>query len=374
MLTGMLLLASPGPVAAVLYSWNPAAATDDWSTADNWIPNTGIPMNNADQATIADGGVVRIDLGALDLIGMLTVGSGGTTGTATVVSGTILDVNRTGGGGGGVERVRVGIGAGSIGHLIVEEGAEITTRGAAVFTQIGSSDGGVGNLTVAGTFAPYKAFRLINGTLTMLPTGNTISSFGNTFNSADPSSISADGTLAFEIDGTSNGLLDLRTQLPGGSPLTIDPAANLKINLLGDLSAYSIGQQWTLVSWDASLTGQFSQGTSFTSDEGHTFSVDYAGGATGKDIVLSLDGISGSGPPPFAFTDIAMDIEAGTVTATWNSKPGRTYAIDSSVDLATGSWREQNDSIPSSGTSTSTTLPLPADTPRLFLRVYEIDP
>ena len=183
--------------------------------------------------------------------------------------------------------------------MIIEEDGEITTRGAAVVCQIGSLDGGVGNVRVAGTIAPYKAIALLNGTLTMLPTGNSISAIGDAFNSADPSSISADGTLAFEIDGLQNGVLDLRTQRPGGSPLTIDPAANLEIRLLGDASSYTIGQEWTLVRWDISLTGEFSQGASFTSDEGHAFSVDYAGGEGGDDIVLRVEDLNRSGSPLF---------------------------------------------------------------------------
>jgi hypothetical protein len=282
-----LLVALQGQTEATLYTWDNGAATTDWSTAANWDPD-GVPTNNADQATIDGGGVVGIDLGGTDRIGRLTVGAGGTAGTLTVVGGTTLDVNETNGGGGGKERVRVGFGAGSVGNLVIEQGAEVTSRGASVLFQIGDAAGGVGNVTVAGTIAPYKTLSLINGTLTMLPTANTISGIGSAFNSDDPSTIGANGTLAYEIDGTTNGLLDFRTQSAGGSPLTIDAAANLEVTLLGSAGSYSIGQQWTILSWDASLTGQFSQGTSFVNGQGYGFSVDYAGGATNKDVVLTL--------------------------------------------------------------------------------------
>lgn len=55
----------------------------------------------------------------------------------------------------------------------------------------------------------------------------------------------------------------------------------------------------------------------------------------------------------FAITDIAYDSGAPSVTLTFNSVAGKTYAVDSSTDLIT--WIEADDSIPSGGEKTTFT-------------------
>jgi len=77
-------------------------------------------------------------------------------------------------------------------------------------------------------------------------------------------------------------------------------------------------------------------------------------------------------PPAFKITSIVHDEEADTVTLTWNSKPGKSYSIDSSTDLTDGEWSEVTDSWASQGTETSfTQTGVDPGTLRLFYRVRE---
>jgi hypothetical protein len=55
---------------------------------------------------------------------------------------------------------------------------------------------------------------------------------------------------------------------------------------------------------------------------------------------------------PFEITNIIYDAVAGEISLTWNSRPGRFYAIDASDDLQ-AAWGELDDSIPATGDSTT---------------------
>ena len=80
----------------------------------------------------------------------------------------------------------------------------------------------------------------------------------------------------------------------------------------------------------------------------------------------------GGAAVPFQITTAIYDEEAGSVTLTWNSTPGRTYAIDSSKDLTSDSWAEAVDSVLSGGIETTFTVTgITAETTRLFHRVRE---
>jgi len=77
----------------------------------------------------------------------------------------------------------------------------------------------------------------------------------------------------------------------------------------------------------------------------------------------------------FEITDIDYDAAAGTANVTWNSKPGRSYRVEWSNDLAPGGWNEDDDSVPASVAPATTTSYLfegiPANTPMRFFRVWE---
>ena len=84
-----------------------------------------------------------------------------------------------------------------------------------------------------------------------------------------------------------------------------------------------------------------------------------------------FEGKVGVGPrTPFAITDIDDSTE-GSVTITWNSTNGRSYAVDSSTDLQ--EWIELGDGILSEGASTSFTDEDPAEEPTagFYYRVRE---
>jgi hypothetical protein len=75
---------------------------------------------------------------------------------------------------------------------------------------------------------------------------------------------------------------------------------------------------------------------------------------------------------PFQITSAIYDEDAGSVMLTWNSSPGRTYAIDFSEDLTINSWSEAVDSVLSGGTETTFTVTgITAGTTRIFHRVRE---
>ena len=91
----------------------------------------------------------------------------------------------------------------------------------------------------------------------------------------------------------------------------------------------------------------------------------------------NLTGGSGTDANELRFTKIELSPDLTSVTLTWQSKPGRTYAVDLSGDL-TSPWQELNDEIPSEGTETSTTVPTfagPQPDPlreRVFYQVREV--
>ncbi|MCB1095121.1 MAG: hypothetical protein KDN22_06030 [Verrucomicrobiae bacterium] len=103
-------------------------------------------------------------------------------------------------------------------------------------------------------------------------------------------------------------------------------------------------------------------------------------GATGGDFPTSVDG----GPEirygagsftfdegtsvPFQITDIALDQAGRSVTLTWSSSPGATYAVSYSTDLE--QWIELEDGLPSDGEITEFTEEnVPADSPWRYYRV-----
>ncbi|MDA7865897.1 hypothetical protein N9C66_05885 [Akkermansiaceae bacterium] len=63
--------------------------------------------------------------------------------------------------------------------------------------------------------------------------------------------------------------------------------------------------------------------------------------------------------------------DPGSATITWQSRPGRSYRIESSPNLE-GNWQEEEDFWESQGATTSYTVSgIPAGTPKLFFRVAE---
>jgi len=83
------------------------------------------------------------------------------------------------------------------------------------------------------------------------------------------------------------------------------------------------------------------------------------------------------GSSPFQITEVTL--ESGSLDITWNSRPGRFYRIEWSVDAVT--WSEVDDSYPSGGESTTYSyeggvevgpVPDPETTPLIFLRVGEV--
>ena len=290
-LTAACCLASTGGTSfGTSMAFDGGGGDSDWFKPTNWNPNEA-PVTTDDIATITSGFTVDFAGAGTTLIGGVTLGGAGSAGVLNVNSG-ILDVNRTGSPA-PANNVRVGVGAGSVGTLNIAQGAEFYIRGGSARAEMGDAAGGAGTVSVAGSFVPFKSFRLINGTLEFLPTGDTIAAVGSGFNEGNTSTIGANGTLAYVINGASAGLLDMRTESASGTTLTIDGSSDLAVTLQAG-PTYTVGQQWTLVRYE-NITGQFSQGASFTNDRGYGFTVDYAADASNKDVVLELTVIPSAG-------------------------------------------------------------------------------
>jgi len=231
----------------------------------------------------------------------IEIGSGaGESGTVTVTGGTLSGAH---GGGNGIY---VGVNGGS-GTLIVAEGATYRSQGGTMEFAIGDFAGGTGFVSVSGVLQIYKFLNIYNGTLEMQPTGES-----NLFNSADPSSIGAEGTLSFVIEGPNVGSLERSNST--GLNMTIDPGATLQVTLGGD---FTINDSWTLMNYTG-LSGQFEQGTSFTNVQGYTFSVDYGSG-TADGVTLTLTSDS-ERPKIDSLTAAPAAISAGgSSTISWNA-------------------------------------------------------
>lgn len=253
--------------------------TGDGNWLDPLLWNTGVVP--PDNSVVQVNGICEVsqNTGAAntDNPSRIEIGNGaGAVGELTVSGGTSSGAH---GGGNGIF---VGVNGGN-GTLIVEEGATYRSQGANMEVAIGDSLGGTGFISVSGELQIYKFLNINNGTLEMQPTGKN-----NLFNSNNPSTIGAAGTLSFIIDGPNIGALERSNT--NGLNLTIDPAANLMVTLGG---TFAINDSWTLMDY-TTLNGQFSQGTSFTNQQGYTFAVDYG---TGSNDLVTLTLTSDSARP-----------------------------------------------------------------------------
>lgn len=264
----------------------------DWLDEERW--SDGLPP---------DGSVAVIN-GTADISQDYVTAEGLNPGAIFIGDHVTAHVNVMGGvfsgahGGGANGGVYVGVGQGGEGFLHVAEGASFRTQGGTMRLKIGDEQGGVGHVSVAGELLNFKFFELVNGTLEMMPTGRNRS-----FNELSPISwIGANGTLAFVINGDQvGGLVRANTS---GLALDINPAANLKVTLMGSVA---VNQTWTLMDY-TTLTGQFVQGTSFTNDQGHRFTVDYGTGDNSA-VTLQVVELNPDAAPP----TIAIVREAGSV-------------------------------------------------------------
>jgi hypothetical protein len=261
--TLLFLSLVPGVITAQISTFS---GDGSWLDPTRWDAGIVVPDNQT--AVINGNAVVDQNTGAsnTDNPSRIEIGNGaGQSGSVTVTGGTLSGAH---GGGNGIY---VGVNGGS-GTLTVKEGATYRTQGGTMEFAIGDFAGGSGFVSVAGVLQVYKFLNINNGILEMQPTGES-----NLFNSADLSTIGEDGTLSFIIDGADVGSLERSNS--SGLHMTIDPAANLAVTLRG---AFAVNDSWTLMNY-TTLSGQFTQGASFTNQQGYSFSVDYGSGA--NDVV-----------------------------------------------------------------------------------------
>jgi len=228
--------------------------------------------------------------------GTLQLGNGGTTGTlstsSTITNNANFTINRS--------------------NAVVQgtdfSGSAIGGTGS--FTQAGS---GTTTLTAANTYA--GATTVNAGTL--LINGSTSSSSAVTVNNSG-STLGGTGTIGGTVTvnsganlspGTSPGILNTGSvTLNSGSNFRIDingpnvgtqydqlnvtgtvtlNSGNLVLTIGGTLT---VGEQFIIINNDLTdaVTGMFAQGSSISSG-GHLFSIDYAGGTDGNDVVLTVE-------------------------------------------------------------------------------------
>ena len=288
----------------------------DWLDPANWDTGAVVPDNQT--AFINANAIVDRNTGTAnnDNPSRIEIGSGpGASGSVTVTGGTLSGAH---GGGNGVF---VGANGGN-GTLRVEEGATYRTQGENLQLAVGDFLGGIGFVSVAGVMQIYKFLNVNNGTFEMMPTGKC-----NLFNSNDSSSIGAEGTLSFVIDGSDVGSLERSNT--NGLNLTIDAAATLKINLGGD---FELNDSWTLMRY-TSFSGQFKEGESFTNEQGYTFAVDYG---SGNNDAVTLTLTSDSERPKISnLTATPAAISAGaSSTLRWSASNFDSLTLDpGEVDL-----------------------------------------
>ncbi len=282
----------------------------DWLDPANW--DTGVVVPDNQTAVVNADAIVDQNTGSSNTDNPLRIeiGSGaGNAGSVTVTGGTLSGAH------GGNSGIFVGINGGT-GTLTVEEGATYRSQGATMQLAVGDAFGGNGFVSVAGVMQIYKFLNVNNGIFEMLPTGES-----NLFNSPDPSTIGADGTLSFVIDGENVGSLERsNTQ---GLNLTIDQAANLKVTLGGD---FAVNDSWVLMRY-TTLSGQFEEGVSFTNEQGYTFNVNYGSG-TNDTVTLTLTSDS-ERPKIDSLTATPAAISAGAnSTLAWTVSNFDTLTLD----------------------------------------------
>ena len=186
-----------------------------------------------------------------DGIGTWTLSGSNTYSGPTVVNGGTLLVNNT-----------LGSGTGS-GDVIVNTGIGLTTLG------------GTGTISGSVTVASQANLAPGNGghTTAILTVGALTLAQGSNFR------IDINGTTA----GT--GYDQLQVSRGGGRGGAIILLSNLIVSVGTTLT---VGDQFTIASHRGGFRGVFAQGSTVTADNGDIFSINYAGGAGGNDIILTL--------------------------------------------------------------------------------------
>ena len=308
----------------------------DWKSPERW--DTGsVPGDNA--ITIINGvaevseniGVNNADNPSRIIIGQETEGR------VHVTGGTLSGAN---GGGAGIF---VGAGPGGEGYLHIAQGTGFRSQGGNMVVQVGDEEGGRGFVSVAGELLNYKYFRIVNGTLEMLPTG-----INNRFNQLDTlSTIEPDGVLSYVIDGDQVGTLARANA--NGLNVDIFPGANLKLTLEGD---FEVNDSWVLMRYHT-LVGAFEQGTSYTNQQGYTFELDYG---SGEDSELIATLVSTAARPTihaFAASPSGITLGAST-TLTWEVGSFDQLTIEPGIGNVNGSTTNGKGQVEVSPTQTTT--------------------
>ena len=165
----------------------------------------------------------------------------------------------------------------------------------------------------------------------------------------------------------------------------IDPVAPAVVSLYinGTLVAGPTSSISAIVDWDGSDRAELGRGANIPTSTAFSF-VPFTGDISSfsyfENKILDATAVesryndlTGNGGDEFTITDITWDPTAGELSITFASVAGRTYALETTDDLAEINWIELNDSIPA--TSEESTVVIAEDFipsseyPRQFFRI-----
>ena len=195
------------------------------------------------------------------------------SGPTTVNGGTLLLNNTSGSGtGNGTVTVNNGGTLGGTGGAISGGGPVTVNAGA----NLSPGNGGY----TTGVFT-------VKGTLTLQPTSNFL----------------------IDINGTTpgTGYDQLQVTVAGGAGGAVITGSNLIVHVTTTLT---VGEQFTIAHHAGGYTGQFAQGSSVTDQHGDVFSIDYSGGPSNYDIVLTTQSVVTVVPEPSTWIGGALAVAA----------------------------------------------------------------
>ncbi len=92
-------------------------------------------------------------------------------------------------------------------------------------------------------------------------------------------------------------------------------------------------------------------------------------GSVAQDYLVFIRQGGAAAAGDFVMTSISRNPATGAVTFTWPSEPAKTYKVEASANLTTGTWQTLAPAHPSQGAATSYTDTPPSGLLRRYYRV-----
>ncbi|TWT81442.1 Arylsulfatase [Planctomycetes bacterium CA13] len=248
----------------------------DYNNANNWdkgAPAAEVvdrPTSPRNDAIINDGKIVTTTASLSSQYYDVNLGFDGTPGTLNLATSWKAQSS------GPDMGIRVGVGAGSVGTLNLQSGANLTLSGAGNHDlYVGDAAGGLGtvNILAGSTMNTRDAVYVVNGTISFDRAATFLS--GNAVGKLE---VGNNGVLSFDTDGANVFTLPVTNATLGGT-------STLQMNLGG---TFTSGDTWLIASGISRLTGTFGT-VEDPSDPTLEFIVHYGTGlADADEIVVEL--------------------------------------------------------------------------------------